>query len=221
LDQSVTTDEDTPRAITLTAIDTDPLTYTVVTTPTFGLLTGTPPNLTYTPNADYFGPDAFTFRANDGTFDSNVATISLTVRPVNDAPRLALLDDVVMDEGESRSVFVSAADPEGDAITLSASGLPAFASFADNGNGRGTLTLTPGFAAAGIYSHASVRASDSLLSSTREFTITVNDAPPLPNVRFFPAKGMNVARSGRRRQHRRFSSVRHFHFRPAGECDRQ
>lgn len=175
LDQSVTTDEDTPRAITLTAIDTDPLTYTVVTTPAFGILTGTPPNLTYTPNADYFGPDAFTFRANDGTFDSNIATISITVRPVNDAPRLAPIDDVVMDEGESQSVLVSAADPEGDSITLSAQRLPPFSTFTDNGNGRGTLTMAPDFDDAGIYPRVTMRASDGRLSSTREFTITVKD----------------------------------------------
>ncbi len=193
LDQSVTTDEDTPRAITLTAIDTDPLTYTVVTTPAFGLLSGTPPNLTYTPNADYFGPDALTFKANDGTFDSNVATISITVRPVNDAPRLPPIDDVVMNEGESRSVFVSATDPEGNPIALSASQLPAFATFADNGSGRGTLILSPGFNDAGVYPRVTMRASDGLLSSTREFTVTVHDAAPLPTVRFFPAKGMNVA----------------------------
>jgi len=176
LGQSVTTDEDTPRAITLTAIDTDPLTFTVVTTPAFGLLTGTPPSLTYTPNADYFGPDSFTFRANDGTFDSNIATISITVQPVNDAPRLAPIDDVVMDESESRSVPVSAADPDGDAITLSASQLPAFARFADHGDGRGTLTLTPDFDDAGVYPRVTMRASDARLSSTREFTITVRDA---------------------------------------------
>ena len=41
---------------------------------------------TYTPDADYNGTDSFTFKANDGALDSNVATISLTIDPVNDAP---------------------------------------------------------------------------------------------------------------------------------------
>ena len=47
----VTTDEDVPKPITLTAFDLnhDALTFTVVTTPTHGALSGTPPNLTYTP----------------------------------------------------------------------------------------------------------------------------------------------------------------------------
>src|SRR6185436_3707401 len=40
----------------------------------------------YTPNPNFNGTDSFTFTANDGSVDSNTATISLTVNPVNDAP---------------------------------------------------------------------------------------------------------------------------------------
>ena len=66
--QSVTTDEDTAVAITLAATDADgdPLTYTIVTAPAHGTLSGTAPSLTYTPAANYNGPDSFTFKANDG-----------------------------------------------------------------------------------------------------------------------------------------------------------
>ena len=46
----------------------------------------TAPALTYTPAANYNGPDSFTFKANDGTADSNVATVTITVTAVNDAP---------------------------------------------------------------------------------------------------------------------------------------
>jgi hypothetical protein len=87
-DQSVITDEDTAVAITLTATDAnaDPLTYSIITPPTHGSLSGTPPNVTYTPDFNYNGPDSFTFKANDGTADSNIATVSITINPVNDAP---------------------------------------------------------------------------------------------------------------------------------------
>ena len=83
-----TTDEDTPKAITLTATDVDgaTLTYAIVDAPAHGTLSGTAPALTYTPAANYNGPDSFTFKANDGTADSNVATVSITVTAVNDAP---------------------------------------------------------------------------------------------------------------------------------------
>jgi regulation of enolase protein 1 (concanavalin A-like superfamily) len=72
---------DTPVATTLTATDpnSDPLTYSVVTPPAHGTLSGTAPNLTYTPSAGYLGADSFTFKASDGQVDSNTATVSLTV----------------------------------------------------------------------------------------------------------------------------------------------
>ena len=49
-------------------------------------MSGVPPNVTYTPNANYFGLDSFTFKANDGTFDSIAATVSITVTAVNSPP---------------------------------------------------------------------------------------------------------------------------------------
>jgi hypothetical protein len=83
--QSVTTPQGTPVAVTLSATDADsnPLTYAVVTGPAHGTLSGTAPGLTYTPNAGYSGPDSFTFKANDGSADSNTATVSITVTPVS------------------------------------------------------------------------------------------------------------------------------------------
>jgi VCBS repeat-containing protein len=88
-DQSITTDEDTPKEIALSATDVDEgdsLTYHVVSGPAHGTLSGTGANLTYTPDADFFGEDSFTFSASDGNLDSNVATVSITVNAVNDAP---------------------------------------------------------------------------------------------------------------------------------------
>ena len=86
--QSRSLNEDATRAITLTAsdVDTTGLTYSIVTPPAHGTLTGVPPSVTYVPAANYNGRDSFTFKANDGLLDSNVATVSLTINPVNDAP---------------------------------------------------------------------------------------------------------------------------------------
>jgi hypothetical protein len=70
-------------AVRLAATDPegDALTYRVVSQPTRGALSGTAPNLTYTPSAGFSGGDAFTFVANDGQADSNPATISITITP--------------------------------------------------------------------------------------------------------------------------------------------
>jgi Bacterial Ig domain len=77
----VTTGENTPAAVVLTGSDPehDALTFAIVTPPAHGALTGSAPNVTYTPSAGYSGPDSFMFRVNDGTADSAPATVSITV----------------------------------------------------------------------------------------------------------------------------------------------
>ena len=84
--QSVVVTQNTPKTISLTASDAngDPLTYSVVSQPTHGTLSGTAPSLTYTPATDYIGADSFAFKANDGTADSNTATVSITVNAPSD-----------------------------------------------------------------------------------------------------------------------------------------
>jgi len=59
-------------------VEDNPLNYIIVTEPTNGILSGTAPNLTYVPDANYDGNDSFTFKVNDGIADSAVAVVSLT-----------------------------------------------------------------------------------------------------------------------------------------------
>ncbi len=86
--QSVTTDEDTPIAVTLEVSDADgDVLQFNLSSPSHGALSGTPPNLTYTPAADFFGEDVFTYTVKDpSNAGSALAAVSITVRPVNDAP---------------------------------------------------------------------------------------------------------------------------------------
>ncbi|MHB0966601.1 MAG: tandem-95 repeat protein [Bellilinea sp.] len=83
---SVAEDTATPITLTATDVDNDPLTYSIVTDPLHGTLSGTIPSLTYTPDANYNGPDSFTFKVNDSAVDSDPATVSITVTAVNDPP---------------------------------------------------------------------------------------------------------------------------------------
>ena len=65
----------------------NPLSAVKVIGPSYGSLTlNSDGSFTYTPNPDYTGPDNFTYKVNDGTADSNTATVSITINPVNDAP---------------------------------------------------------------------------------------------------------------------------------------
>lgn len=71
----------TPVSITLAASDADgnKLTYAIVEPPTKGILSGEAPNLTYRATIGTTGADNFTFKANDGTADSNLATVALRI----------------------------------------------------------------------------------------------------------------------------------------------
>jgi DNA/RNA endonuclease G (NUC1) len=87
--QSAATDEDVAVGITLNAVSpsvTPSFSYTIVSGPANGVLSGDGPTFTYTPAANFHGSDSFTFRVNDGSHDSNTSTVSITVNPVNDVP---------------------------------------------------------------------------------------------------------------------------------------
>ena len=76
--------QDTPASGTLQATDADsnPLTYSIVANGSKGTAVVTNASTgayTYTPNAGATGADSFTFKANDGTVDSNVATVNVTI----------------------------------------------------------------------------------------------------------------------------------------------
>jgi hypothetical protein len=81
--QTVFVPENQSVPITLTAVDPDgdTLTYSVVSSPVNGTLSGIAPNVTYTPKANFFGSDSFTFKANDGHTNSGPAVVSISVIP--------------------------------------------------------------------------------------------------------------------------------------------
>ena len=86
--QNLDTMEDVPLPLTLKGTDPegDGLSYSIDANPSNGTLSGTAPDVTYTPSENYHGPDSFTFKVNDGTSDSNVATVSIDVQRVDDPP---------------------------------------------------------------------------------------------------------------------------------------
>ncbi|KAG1661952.1 Dyslexia-associated protein KIAA0319 [Nymphon striatum] len=87
--QSVTTLEDVPVDIVLTGsdIENDTLVFSIDSiVPQNGSLTGTPPNLTYTPNSLFSGNDQFNFIVNDGSLDSAPSLVTITVESTNIPP---------------------------------------------------------------------------------------------------------------------------------------
>jgi MYXO-CTERM domain-containing protein len=131
-DLELTTDEDVAGSALLDATDADgdTLTFTISSEPTNGTVsvdaTG---EVTYTPDADYNGSDSFTVVANDGSENSNEATVTVTVTPVNDAPFFVdptpATDDVIeVVAGDLVSITLAAEDVDGDTLTFGATGLP-------------------------------------------------------------------------------------------------
>ena len=81
--------------------DGDDLQFSVVDGPANGkVVLNADGSFTYTPNENFNGSDQFTYKVNDGSSDSNVATVMLTVAPVNDAP-VADDDNVQTSEGSA------------------------------------------------------------------------------------------------------------------------
>ena len=109
--QSIATLEDTDKNITLDATDPDTtmLTFSIVTAPSHGVLTNVAlPQLTYDPADNYNsydGPESFTFKATESSTwnglnqDSDPATVSITVTPVNDAPSFTKGADQTVNQG--------------------------------------------------------------------------------------------------------------------------
>ncbi len=89
---SAVTDEDNAVEITLEAeeYDGDTISFNIKDNPTSGSVTLTGDKATYTPNANYYGADSFTFEAVDYTAKKilNTATASITINPINDAPTI-------------------------------------------------------------------------------------------------------------------------------------
>ncbi|MGR9105875.1 MAG: S8 family serine peptidase [Gammaproteobacteria bacterium] len=129
--QSVTTTQDTPAPIALSGSDPDgdPLTYSIVSVPVSGILSGTAPNLTYTPDPGFIGADSFTFTVSDGLLVSDEASVSL-----------AVIDAVSINKAiynaKKKNLDVEATSSAGNAVSLTAT------AFASNGSIVGSVVLS-------------------------------------------------------------------------------
>ena len=98
-------------------------------------------SFTYTPNANYNGSDSFSYKVSDGSLDSNVATVSITVNAVNDAP-VAGNDSFSTNEDTALAgnVLGNDTDVEGSALNAILVAVPAHGSLTPNASGSFTYT---------------------------------------------------------------------------------
>ena len=138
-------------------------------------------SFSYTPAANYNGSDSFTYKANDGSSNSNIATVSLTVNAVNDAPVCSNVS-LTTDEDTPGDVAPNCTDVDGDTLTYSIV----------SGASHGTASVVSGqlhYSPAANYNGSdsfTYKANDGLLdSNTATVNVTVNavnDAPVCSNV---------------------------------------
>ena len=108
--QDVSVTGNTARSITLTGHDpqSSVLSFSIVKAPSHGALAGTPPNVSYTPSRDYTGPDFFTFKVNDGSYDSLPATVQLYVDAAALPPHEIFLNTTTIDATVKPGAFLAA-----------------------------------------------------------------------------------------------------------------
>ena len=178
--QSITTAEDAAVAVTLSGSDADghALTYRIVSGPAHGGLSGTAPDLTYTPAANYHGVDSFTFAVNDGHVESSAATVSITIAPVNDAP-VAQNGAASAPAGGSTGGTLVAGDVDGNQLTYSlvSNGAKGIATITNATTGTYTYTANSGTSGTDTFTF---RVSDgTLISNVATVTVTIT-VPPSP-----------------------------------------
>ena len=161
--------------------DGDPMSAILVTGPAHGTVTlNADGSFTHTPAPNYFGPDSFTYKANDGFADSAPAVVSITVNPVNDVP-VAVNDTANTDEDSeiSGNVLANDSDIDGDTLTAELIGSVAHGLLILNANGSFTYTPAQNYYGPDSFTY---RATDGALNSNvAAVTITVSatNDPPL------------------------------------------
>lgn len=102
--QIVDTAQNTSVAIKLIAADPDgdPLTYTIASAPANGIVSGSGPDITYTPNGDFTGADTFTFEVTDSAGLTASATVTINVEPT--AAPARTVDVVVQMSATTRKI---------------------------------------------------------------------------------------------------------------------
>src|SRR5213075_593388 len=167
--------------------DGDALNAILVSQPTHGVLTlNTNGGFSYLPATNYLGSDSFTYRANDGALNSGIATVTITIGGVNDAP-VAVDDSYTTPEDTQLTVIAAGvlandSDVDGDALSAILVSQPTHGVLTLNTNGGFTYLPAANYNGPDGFTY---QANDGALNSgiaTVSITVTgVNDPPVAVN----------------------------------------
>jgi VCBS repeat-containing protein len=185
-----TTEEDTALTIAApgilendTDVDGDPLSSVLVSGPASGTLAMNPDgSFTYTPNADFNGVDGFSYKVSDGAGESDVATVTINVTPVND---VSVAADDAYSTDEDATLTIAAAgvlendsDADGDPLTAVLASGPANGTVTLNADGSFEYIPTANFSGTDSFTYVANDGSGDSVAATVTITVNaVNDAP--------------------------------------------
>ena len=141
--------------------DGDYLNITSVANPSNGIAEILGNEIIYTPNTNYNGPDQFTYTISDGNGGTDIASVSITVTGVNDAPVASDDSATVTEDSSDNQIDVLANDVDIDGDDLDITGV--------NQPSHGTASYTASF----VY-----YTPDADFSGTDQFTYTISDILP-------------------------------------------
>lgn len=183
--QSASTDEDNAVDITLTSndVEDDNISFSIVSDTSNGTTALSGTIVTYTPSSDWNGTDTFSFKANDGTDDSNTSTLTITVNDINDAP-IANNVTTQMDENKVSgryqpvTVTLNASDVDGDDLTYVLIAGPANGSVGDISNNEIIYTPNQDFNGTDTFTYKANDGAEDSNEATVTVTINPVDDPP-------------------------------------------
>jgi VCBS repeat-containing protein len=203
--ESMTTDEDAPLTgiaaglnnLLANDTDADGDALSVNTTPVVGpgngtLVLNSDGSFTYTPRANFYGTDAFTYQVSDANGATTQAVVAILVNPMNDAP-VAGSDTVSVDDGSpvvisEDSLLANDSDVDGDALLVVNFTQPSDGALTQNANGDFAYTPAPGFSGVDSFTYTVADASgaqDSVLvlvavNPPAEEIIPIGPSDPTP-----------------------------------------
>src|SRR6202012_5293130 len=125
------------------------------------------------------GSTAYTYEVravNTNGYSSFDSVLTVTLHRL---PKITAISNIILKDTSTLTVNVTTTDDATAQLTLTASNLPPFASFTDNGNGTGVLTIAPSAGTVGMYSNVAITVTDQYDSTAvTSFSIAVNE----PNV---------------------------------------
>ena len=171
--------ENAPLSFTVSGSDPDgdALTYSAAGLPAGASFSAASRTFSWTPSYSQAGSYTVTFTVSDGSLSVS-QSVSITVTNVDQAPVLAAIGAQSVAENAPLSFTVSGSDPDGDALTYSATGLPAGASFSAASR---SFSWTPNYDQAGNYT-VTFTVSDGTLSASQAVSITVSNVDRAPQI---------------------------------------